>query len=427
MFERDPGPSVILHRHAVPEAVGIPASRTRFMTQDEIESLVAPTPHHGRSIDIEPFEAGRRGRAKAAFTTRRVGPEAMATLVSGSVRPRAGDVVLARVDRTRQHARLELRSGRKAQMHAGDEIIVVYANRYAPDQFEAQVPRTLGSTHLVAAGGIAADVLSHSDAVSPATEISPIGLVGDVRGVPLNVGDFGLQPLRSDQPRPRTIAVVGTSMNSGKTTTNRFLVNGLSRAGLAPGAVKVTGTGAGGDYWIMEDAGAHRVLDFTDVGLASTYMVPLPTLVRKFLELIQHLTEAGCGVILIEVADGIYQRETARLIESEAFRTSVDGVIFAAGEAMGAAAGVEHLRRLGLPVLGVSGKLTMSPLAMREAAAACGVPVFASDVLLDPEVAPTVVGVRPPALAPELLLPLALAGAPPAAHSANGSGPSVIP
>jgi hypothetical protein len=418
---------MILHRDAIPEMVETPTARTRFMTQDEIESLAAPTPHHSRSIHIESFDDARRDRAKAAFTTRRVGPDVMATIVSGSVRPRAGDVVLARVDRTRHQARLELRSGRKAQMHAGDEIIVVYANRYAPDQFEAQVPRTLGPTHLVAAGGIAADVLSRSDAVSPATEISPIGLVGNARGVPLNVGDFGLQPLRSDQPRPRTIAVVGTSMNSGKTTTNRFLVNGLSRAGLAPGATKVTGTGAGGDYWIMHDAGAHRVLDFTDVGMASTYMVPLPTLERKFLELIQHLTVAGCGVILIEVADGIYQRETARLIESEAFRTSVDGVIFAAAEAMGAAAGVEHLRRLGLPVLGVSGKLTMSPLAMREAAAACGVPVFTSDVLLDPEVAPTVVGIRPPMLAPELLVPQAAKGSPVGAHSANGSGRSVVP
>ena len=57
--------------------------------------------------------------------------------------------------------------------------------------------------------------------------------------------------------RPRTIAVIGTSMNSGKTTTIRYLVRGMSAGGARPGTTKVTGTGSGGDYWVMLDAGAE--------------------------------------------------------------------------------------------------------------------------------------------------------------------------
>src|SRR5438094_173959 len=128
------------------------------------------------------------------------------------------------------------------------------------------------------------------------------------------------------------------------------------------GVTKVTGTGSGGDYWVMLDAGAHVMLDFTDVGFASTYRQPMVAVERGFLELTDHLTAAGSAVRLIEVADGIYQCETSRLIESEVFRSTVDVVLFAAADAMGAVAGVEHLRSRGLPVAAVSGRITRSPL-----------------------------------------------------------------
>ena len=35
------------------------------------------------------------------------------------------------------------------------EIMVAYGNRYAPDQFEAELPKTMASCHLAAAGGVA--------------------------------------------------------------------------------------------------------------------------------------------------------------------------------------------------------------------------------------------------------------------------------
>ncbi len=50
---------------------------------------------------------------------------------------------------------------------------------------------------------------------------------------------------------------------------------------------------------------------------------------------------------------------------------------------MGAAAGVEWLRRRRLPVRGVAGTLTMSPLAIREAREATGLPVFPIETLCD--------------------------------------------
>ena len=355
--------------------------------------------HGGRRITVQTLGERQLSRAKSGFAIRRVPRGAMRTVVSGMVRPRSGDVVLAGVSRLGQHRRIEQPGGRRAALHVGDEILVAYADRYAPDQFESHVPDSLGKTQLVASGGIASAALSRSLDMRLATDLLPIGLVGDGQGRPLNVADFALDPVLPQRARPLTVAVIGTSMNSGKTTTNHFLVLGLSRAGVRVGVTKVTGTGSGGDYWVMLDAGAHRMLDFTDAGLASTYRQPMPQVERTFVELVNHLTESGADVNLVEVADGIYQRETSRLIESEIFRSMVDVILFAAGDAMGAAAGVAHLRGLGLNVAAVSGRITRSPLATREAEAVLGVPVLGLAELCDAAAASATIG-----LPPELLV-----------------------
>ncbi|MDO5629074.1 MAG: hypothetical protein Q4G43_12205 [Mobilicoccus sp.] len=116
----------------------------------------------------------------------------MHTLAGGAIRPRSGDVVLARVAKLGHHRRIEQPNGRKSLLHLGDHVIVSYADRYATDQFESHVPATLGPTALVAGGGIASKVLSRSGAVRAATRIVPVGLVADARGRPLNVADFAL-------------------------------------------------------------------------------------------------------------------------------------------------------------------------------------------------------------------------------------------
>ncbi len=348
-----------------------------------------------RLIVVQPFQPNQRDRAKRSFTTRRVPAEAMRTLIAGSVRPRSGDVVLASIHRLGNHRHIEQFDGRRAKLHVGDQLIVSYGDRYATDQFESEVPPDLGRTQLVASGGIASAVVGRSMDVRSATDIVPVGLIGDERGRPLNLSDFGLTPRTPLISRPRTIAVFGTSMNSGKTTTVHYLVHSLSRGGFRPGATKITGTGSGNDYWVMIDAGAHRMLDFTDVGLASTYKQSMPVLERKFTELIDHLTDSGSGVNLVEIADGLLQRETAQLIESDIFQSTIDAVVFAANDAMGAAMGVSHLRARGFNVVAVSGRLTRSPLAVREAQLATRLPVLGIAELSDLDTATSLLGLDP--------------------------------
>ena len=378
-----------------------------------------------QDVWVKPFRSELVGQAKQSFATRRVPREAMSTLVGGAIRPRSGDVVLARIARLGHHKHIEQPHGRRSVLHEGDLVILAYADRYATDQFESYVPFSLGTCHMVASGGIASRVRTRSRAVRPATSIVPIGLVGDPSGRPVNVSDFRLEDIHVPKERPRTVAVMGTSMNAGKTTTLHYLLYGMSKAGVRPGATKVTGTGSGNDYWVMLDAGAHMMLDFTDAGLAATFQHPISTLERTMAQLIGNLTVGGCGLNLVEIADGVFQQENRRLLVSPVVHDLIDTVVLAASDAMGAAQGVRTLTEHGFDVCAVSGLMTKSPLAVREAEAALGLPVLGIPELQDPSVVGPIIGMDMSLVKPvaELELPawpVPLAGLEPNADVALG-------
>lgn len=323
-------------------------------------------------------DAARLRRAAWAFTTRRVPRDSVTRILADGGAPRAGDLVLARVTSIGYHSGLQLPSGRRKQLFVGDEIVISYGNRYAPAQFEAVVPSTLGPCHLVAGGGVAAKALSwHRRIDKGPTKITPIGLLGATAGEPANLRDYALHAAdHLVSPSPTTVAVVGTAMDSGKTQTAAYLVKGLTLAGLRVGYAKITGTGAGGDTWLLTDAGAHPVLDFTDAGFVSTYLASAAEVERVFVTLMAHLTKAKVEAVVLELADGVLQSETAALLESAVFKSAVGGILFAACDSMGTVAGHTWLKSRDLPVVGLSGVVTASPLQSRESNVATGLPVF---------------------------------------------------
>ena len=333
--------------------------------------------------------AERLAGVRRSFTTRRVSMPDKMLLIQDNVEPRTGDLVLANVTAIGQHTRLELPEGRRSQLYVGDEIIVAYGHRYAPDQFEAEAPADLGECHLVAAGGIASRLLSKNTKIKNPTRIKPLGLLADTDRYPLNLRDWSIDGRSIPQQLPLVLVVAGTAMNAGKTTTAARLIKGFQRAGKRVGAAKVTGTGAGGDIWQMKDAGAVEVVDFTDAGYASTYLLAPQEIEKVFLRLLSYLGNLDLDVIVIEVADGLLQTETAELLASPGFSFYCDKVIFSASDAMGAVAGVQWLQTKGLAVCAVSGSLTASPLAVRETSGATGLPVLGKKELSTPATALT--------------------------------------
>lgn len=338
---------------------------------------------------LKALAPGRIDQAKRAYTTRRVPTDAMIGLAERNVKPRAGDLVLARVDRIGHHTKLELCDGRRAQLYVGDEIIVCYGNRYATDQFEARVPADLCPCDLAAAGGIAGKVDLCHERVRRPTEISPLGVLTGHDGRYLNLTDFAL-PTVETREGPGVLAVVGTAMNAGKTTAASHLIKGLTRDGYAVGAAKVTGTGAGGDRWSLLDAGAKAVLDFTDLGYVSTYLLSPRPVEEIFTTTLAHLAEAEVDVAVVEIADGLFQKETAALLGSPRVQSRIEALVLAATDPIGAAAGGRWLTMQSLPVVAITGLVTRSPLGSREVQSATEIPVLESGRLSEPEIARSV-------------------------------------
>lgn len=330
------------------------------------------------------FVAQRVADARQAFSTRNVTLSDAVRVKRRGVRPVAGDVILAEVVRIGQHARIENLAGRRGELYVGDEVIVAYGNRYAPDQFEAFVPETLGPCHLAAGGGIAADVAVRHGKMKAPTELRPIGLLARADGSVLNLADYGLAPARQDAPLPLAVAVLGSSMNSGKTTSAAGIIHGLSRAGLRVGAAKLTGTGSGGDLWAMRDAGARRVVDFSDAGHASTFLLSADAVIAQARTLLASFDPADFDIVIVEIADGLLQRETAMLLEAARDAQWFRSVVFAAGDAMSASYGTNLLAKVGLPACAVTGVISASPLASREAEANTGLPTLTLPMLRDP-------------------------------------------
>ena len=109
--------------------------------------------------------------------------------------------------------------------------------------------------------------------------------------------------------------------------------------------------------------------------------------------MLAELCADGPDAIVLEIADGLFQHETAQLLELDALRDIVDSVLFACGEALSAVAGSSRLLEAKLPLQAVTGLLTASPLIAREATAIVDVPVVDTFMLTDPEVARAVLTV----------------------------------
>ncbi|WP_265501647.1 hypothetical protein [Paracoccus beibuensis] len=91
--------------------------------------------------------------AKWTFATRRVDTSVVAGLDTAFDKARAGDLILAQVERLGQHRRVQLTSGRPSLIYSGDMIVLACGARYAPDRFEGEAKIDASSADLLAGGG----------------------------------------------------------------------------------------------------------------------------------------------------------------------------------------------------------------------------------------------------------------------------------
>lgn len=185
-------------------------------------------------------------QAKWAFSARRI-PRASALGLDADVGAALpGQMILGRVISVGQHGRIQLATGRPSTLYPGDLIAMPGGARYAPDQFEGQAEIDPSGCDMLAGGGCLGRMVWRHDKMKPPTRIQPLGRLTDAEGKVLDTRRFAV-PAAGTAARLPLILVLGTSMNSGKTTATVALSHGLTRAGWKVAALKGTGTGSFGD------------------------------------------------------------------------------------------------------------------------------------------------------------------------------------
>lgn len=298
-------------------------------------------------------------------------------------KPQVGDLIFGEVSELGHHRSIESRSARLHTINRGTRAIFVFGNRYAPDQFEGLVPQKFNPTvDLFSRGGVVGEVVNQNQMVGVCTRILILGYVCHDDGKVINTTDYVLLKPKDgerNKRRARMVLCVGTSMNSGKTEAAAACCYAITSMGKKVRAAKITGTASLKDILLMNDCGAEHIADFTYFGQPSTYQLELKQLLSMFHDFDMKYGNNSDNYLVIEFADGIFQRETAMLLQSEEVRSRINRLIFCAPDSSAVYGGIIRLKKeFGLVPDAISGICSSSPLAMREIESFTDIPIIQS-------------------------------------------------
>ncbi|MCA9269492.1 MAG: DUF1611 domain-containing protein [Planctomycetales bacterium] len=298
-------------------------------------------------------------------------------LADRRIAPQPGDVVLVQVDSLGYHDNVTSADNQRLRLYPKDCLVAVCGNRYATDAYEAEVD-TVDNLQLLTGAGMVGAVKSAHRGMKRPSSVSFLGYLCDEQGRRVNLKDMHRPYAPVDRQLTNIVLMIGTSMNSGKTTTAAKLTKAMIGQGLRVAACKVTGSVSHRDLYELRSTGVHDVRDFSDYGFPSTYLCPEDELLELFDAILTDAARVQPDVVVMEVADGMLQRETQFFLGCPAVQSRVRGVVLTASCAASALFGVAHLQSLGRHVAAVSGRFTSSPLFVREFSQRCNVPVGSS-------------------------------------------------
>ncbi len=304
-----------------------------------------------------------------------------------SYTPKKGDVAVFEVLEIGKHRAIQSDSKRIMTIIEGDLIMAAFGERYATEQFEGYLPETPTEIlDILGAGGAIGVLKSKHDHFKhiPTTSVRLVGYAVDASGDIINTiyRDTAEIPFTGKVPnQAKVILSIGSSMDSGKTTSAAYLARGLKTTGRNVAFIKLTGTSYTKDMDLVYDCGADRTVDFTEAGYPSTYMCSKEQMLNLYQTLLQALEPAAPDYIVMEIADGLLQRETEFLLREPRFMQTISNVIFSCGDSLGIFFGIEFLSKLSVKPSALSGVFTMSPLLVKEVQDRTDIPVVTIDEL----------------------------------------------
>ncbi len=284
----------------------------------------------------------------------------------------AGDVAIFEVLELGKHTQIQS-AGRNLALVPGDLIMGVFGARYATNQFEGYVPDTIQEEYHMLGGGGVIGILASSHArfeEKGPTRLRMIGYACDEHGKVINTISQKLPKIKPftglAASKTKVILSLGSSMDSGKTTTAAYLCHGFARQGKKSAYIKLTGTAYPKDKNLAYDLGAEVAIDFSQYGYPSTYLRSEIEILNLYETLLADVLSHEPDYVVVEIADGIFQRETRMLLRNSIFMNTVHQVVFSAGDSLAAAQGVQTLNHWGIMPSALSGLFTASPLLIQE-------------------------------------------------------------
>lgn len=322
-------------------------------------------------------------RIKKTYVCRNISDYTIQSKVPEQYGLQVGDVGVFEVLQIGKHTRVQSETKQNITIIEGDHIMAAFGTRYATAQIEGYLPERLDQElHILGAGGTVGLVKSmHVQyQVQGPTIIRLIGLVTDAMGKVINtkkLEEHRMIPFATGvSTSTKVILSLGSSMDSGKTTSAAYLVHGLKMEGKRVAYIKLTGTIYTKDADLAYDLGADVTTDFGEFGFPSTYMCDEQELLDLYASLMSVVMPAKPEYVIMEIADGLYQRETKMLLTNPKFISTIEGVIFSAGDSLSAIQGIEVLNQWGIYPNCIGGLFTTSPLLIQEVRNNTLVPVY---------------------------------------------------
>lgn len=287
--------------------------------------------------------------------------------------PERGDVIVGEIKSVGWHKEIEELNGRYVKLFEGDLIVTVLGSRYATSEFGGRVPASLKRRlELLNAGGVSGRLTEKNLNIPYPTTFKPLGYLINDFGKVTNMSDYVLpeKKIKKDVP---IVLVLGSGMDAGKTTTAVSIIRALKFHGKRVGAGKLTGTSRMKDINSMKDAGALCVLDHVDAGFPSTSKCSGPELEHIFKVIYSNLSRGKTDYVVLEIADGIFQRETNILLQQDYLMDRVSHIFMSASDAAAAYGAKKHLDTLDIRISAFSGPVANSELMIEEVHKSTGI------------------------------------------------------
>lgn len=284
--------------------------------------------------------------------------------------PQIGDVVIGAITKVGQHLVIEDPLGQEIVIHPGHICALVLGRRYSTSEFYGELPCKLKPNDefsLLNVGGIAGEVKEKNALAMDPTTLTYLGHACTQEGKRLNTFDYApcfLPPPALELP---IILVIGTDMDCGKTTTCGLAIRILTDNGWRVGAGKLTGTSRMKDIFHMKARGAKWIADFMDLGFPSTSGCSIEELESIWLGLRSILTQKDCQILVLEVADGIFQPQTELILSNRRIVDECSILILSADRSLSAFGAIDYLmNRYKKKPNFLSGLITNSKLSITE-------------------------------------------------------------